>query len=209
MTSTTFTLSSSAARRFLALLAAVGLAALAAGCGGSSPSPASATGAAGGKPGQAAFQYSACMRAHGVNHFPDPVVKRSAGGTSVAIGINPSIAGQPAFNSAQKACQHILGKPDSGPDANPAQQHARIQVLIAFARCLRSHGFPSFPDPDSSGNLSAQKIEQAGINFHTPALLTAGKNCASVTHGVITPAQVIQAINHANGSTTPSSSPAG
>jgi hypothetical protein len=194
------------------LLAALVVTVLAAACGGSSPSSASGTGdarAAAGTPGQSAFQYSACMRKHGVNNFPDPVVKSTANGTSVAIGINPSISGQPAFNTAQKACQHILGKPGSGPDDNPAQRQARTQALIAFARCLRGHGFPNFPDPDASGELSAQKIEQAGINFHTPALLAAGKGCASVTHGMITAAQVVQAVNHANGSTTPSPSSGG
>lgn len=187
-------------RPALALLAAVAVAMIAAGCGGNAPSSASVSGAAAagnGAPGQAAYQFSACMRNHGVSNFPNPKVTTSASGTSVAIGINPSISGQPAFNSAQKACQHILGKPGSGPDANPAQQRARTQALIAFARCLRSHGFPNFPDPNASGDLSAQAIAKAGINFQTPALLTAGQSCASVTHGMITPAQVAQAINHA------------
>jgi len=187
-------------RATLAVAAAAAAALLAAGCGGNSPSSASVSGSAAsakGGPGQAAFQFSACMRNHGVNNFPDPKVTTSAGGTSVAIGINPSISGQPAFKSAQKACQHILGNPRSGPDSSPAQQHARTQALIAFARCLRSHGFPNFPDPSSTGDLSQQTIRQAGINFSNPALLTVGQNCASVTHGVITRAQVAQAINHA------------
>ena len=35
----------------------------------------------------------------------------------------------------------------------------------------------------------------AGIDLHTPALLTAAKGCAPVTHGQITPAQVVRAIN--------------
>ena len=143
------------------------------------------------------------MRNHGVSNFPDPVVKTSAGGSSVSIGINPSISGQPAFNSAQKACQHIIGNPGNGPGDSPAQRQAKTQALIAFARCLRSHGFPNFPDPDATGQLSAEMITKAGINFHTPALLTAGKRCASVTHGQITPAQVVQAINHATASSSP------
>jgi hypothetical protein len=172
---------------------------MAAGCGGNSPSSSSGSGAAAaagkGGPGQSAYQFSACMRTHGVTNFPDPTVKTSGGSTSVAIAINPSISGQPAFKSAQKACQHILGKPgSSGPERNSP---ARVQALIAFARCLRSHGFPRFPDPDANGDLSAQAIAKAGINFQTPALLTAGQGCASVTHGIITPAQVTQAINHA------------
>jgi hypothetical protein len=186
--------------RCLALLAAVIVAVIAAGCGGNSPSSASVSGAAAsakGGPGASAFQFSACMRKHGVNNFPDPKVTTSANGTSVAIGINPSISGQPAFKSAQAACQHIIGNPGQGSGGNPAQQRVRTQALLAFARCLRAHGFPNFPDPDATGGLSAQAITKAGIDFQTPALLTAGQSCASVTHGQITPAQVAQAINHA------------
>jgi hypothetical protein len=197
---TPISISSGFSRRAgLALVAAVVVAVIGAGCGGHVPSSASVSGAAAaaakGGPGEAAFRFSACMRTHGVSNFPDPKVKTSAGSTSVAIAINPSISGQPAFKSAQKACQHILGKPGSaGTDHNSP---ARVQALIAFARCLRSHGFPNFPDPNANGELSEQTIAKSGINFQTPALLTAGQRCASVTHGIITPAQVAQAINHA------------
>jgi hypothetical protein len=192
--------SRSSHRPALALVAAVMMAVIAAGCGGNSPSSASLSGAAAsakGGPGQSAYQFSACMRNHGVNNFPDPKVKTSAGSTSVVIGINPSISGQPAFKTAQKACQHIMGNPKNGPDANPAQQHARVQALLAFAQCLRSHGFPNFPDPSSTGDLSQNTIRQAGVNFSNPALLTVGQNCTSVTHGMITRAQVAAAISHA------------
>ena len=119
----------------------------------------------------------------------------------MVIGINPSISEQPAFKSAQKACQHILGSPGNGPNSSPAQQHARVQALLAFAQCLRSHGFPNFPDPSSSGDLSQNTIRQAGISFQNPALLTAGQNCTSVTHGMITRAQVAAAIDHGKAGT--------
>jgi hypothetical protein len=185
----------------LALVGAIAVVAIAAGCGGSAPSSASSSAAAAeaqGGPGAAAFRFSACMRSHGVSNFPDPKVKTSANGTSVGIGINPSISGQPAFKTAQAACGHILPTGGNGAGGNPAQQRARTEALLAFARCLRAHGFPNFPDPDATGQLSEQMIRKAGINFQTPALLTAGRSCAAVTHGQITPAQVAQAVNHAN-----------
>jgi hypothetical protein len=189
------------------LVAAVAVVVGAAGCGGNSPSSASSSGAAAGTggPGAAAYQFTACMRKHGVSNFPDPVVKSSASGSSVSIGINPSISGQPAFDTAQKACQHIIGSPGNGPDSSSTHRQVKTQALLAFARCLRAHGFPNFPDPDATGQLSEATISKAGINLQTPALLTAGKNCASVTHGQITPAQVVAAINHATGSTTQAS----
>jgi hypothetical protein len=187
-------------RALTAFGAAAAVVVILAGCGGNSPSSASLSGAAAaakGGPGATAFAFSRCMRSHGVTNFPDPKVTTSAGGSSVAIGINPSISGQPAFKTAQKACNHILPQGGGGPDGTPAQRQARTQALIAFARCLRANGFPTFPDPDASGELSAQMIARAGVNMRTPALRTVGQRCASVTHGQITPAQVVEAINHA------------
>jgi hypothetical protein len=134
------------------------------------------------------------MRSHGVSGFPDPVVKTSGSSASVAIRITPALAGSPSFKSAQKACGHILPGP-KGQGLSPAQQQARTRAMLAFAQCLRTHGFPRFPDPTAQGQLTLQMVTSAGIDLHTPALLTAGKACTSVTHGQLTPAQVVQAIN--------------
>ena len=62
--------------------------------------------------------------------------------------------------------------------------------MLAFVRCLRSHGFPSFPDPTSSGALTHEMVANAGINLHQPAVLDAGDACVSVTHGYITKVNV-------------------
>jgi hypothetical protein len=178
-----------------ALLAGAALAVIIAGCGGNSPSSSSVSGAsAKGGPGADAYQFAACMRSHGVSSFPDPKVKVSGNSVQVAIHITPTIANSPSFKSAQKACNHILPGPNSN-GRSPAQQQARTRALVAFAQCLRTHGFPHFPDPNSQGDLSLQTVQAAGIDIHTPALLTAGKACTSVTHGQITPADVVRAIN--------------
>jgi hypothetical protein len=66
----------------------------------------------------------------------------------------------------------------------------QIAALRAFARCIRSHGFPSFPDPTSGGQISHQMLASAGIDLHQPAVLPAAEACVSVTHGVITRADV-------------------
>jgi hypothetical protein len=58
--------------------------------------------------------------------------------------------------------------------------------MRAFAQCMRSHGFPSFPDPTSTGLVSREMLANAGINLHQPAVLPAADACVSVTHGVIT-----------------------
>lgn len=178
--------------------AAAAVALLAVGCGGTSPQTSSTAAQAPKDPGAAAHQYATCMRNHGVTNFPDPVVHESTSGgsTQVAVGIRvtPAITGSPAFKSASKACGHILpGAGGNGP--SPAQQRAKAQALLAFARCLRSHGENGFPDPNAQGQLSLQQIQAAGIDIHAPGFLTAAKACVGVTHGMITGAQVVQAIN--------------
>lgn len=191
----------SPSRRALPALAAAGLMLIVAGCGGNSPSPSSTNASAAHAQGPrgAAQRFSACMRSHGVANFPDPVVhvSSSGGATSASVGIRvtPGLKDSPAFKSATAACQHILPGPNNGQGPSPAQQQARTRAMVAFAQCLRTHGFPHFPDPDAQGDLSVQTINAAGIDIHTPALLTAGKACTSVTHGQITPAQVVRAIN--------------
>ncbi|MGA2928684.1 MAG: hypothetical protein ABSG43_22385, partial [Solirubrobacteraceae bacterium] len=127
------------------------------------------------------------MRAHGVPTFPDP-------GTS---GFKDVFNTQsPAFKSAYADCGHL--QPGGGPpDQSPAADRSQIVALLAFARCIRSHGFPSFPDPSSSGQITPEMAAQAGINLHQPAVLQAADACVDVTHGVLTKARVARALNRA------------
>jgi hypothetical protein len=149
-----------------------------------------------------AYRYPACMREHGVTNFPDPQVN----GNHLTLQITPSIVGSPAFKSAQKACASLL--PAGARQTNglsPAQQKARTEGLLAFAACVRKHGFPSFPDPTSQGQLTLEMITQAGINLQQPAVLRAGDACVSVSHGQITKGDVAQTVAHPSTSGSQSS----
>ena len=95
----------------------------------------------------------------------------------------------PAFASAETACQHLL--PSGGaPSQTATQRRAQLVAGLAFARCMRSHGIPSFPDPTSGGQLTHEMLAAARINIHQPAVVQAADACVSVTHGVITKAAV-------------------
>lgn len=170
-----------------------------AGCGSQSPqntasqsgsnglvSGASSASAASGAP----FQYARCMRSHGVPSFPDPQVSTTAGSTSVRQVVPASVGGSPKFKTAQKACQGLEPGPTSSSSSHQGPGGA---VLLAFVRCLRSHGLSGFPDPDRNGQISPQAISAAGINLQGPAFLSAGRACTGVTHGAITPADVVAA----------------
>jgi hypothetical protein len=164
-----------------------------AGCGGSKPPPAAATGSQSKGPGvQAAYKFSACMRRHGVSNFPDPVVHSSGNSQSIRIKINPTISGSPAFNSAQKACQGLMGGPPNLAQQQ-AQIHYKVEHYVAFAACMRRHGITSFPDPNSQGNIPPTLLAQAGINIHLPNVITAARACAPTTGGLLTQAAISQA----------------
>jgi hypothetical protein len=125
------------------------------------------------------------MRSHGVPNFPDP--------TSGRAFKNAFNTKSPAFASADAACQHLM--PAGGqPNQSVRQTPAHVTALLAFARCLRGHGFANFPDPTSNGQVTHQMIASAGINLHQPALVQAADACVGATHGVITRAIVARFI---------------
>jgi hypothetical protein len=168
------------------LVAVAALSLLVAACGSNSSSSA-------GVPTQAQLQqaqhnavrFIQCLRSHGVTNVPDPT---STSGRAFKDAVS-SDERSPAFQSADTACHHLL--PNGGPPSqSAAQTQAQTVGLLAFARCIRSHGFSSFPDPTSSGELTHEMLANAGINLHQPAVLQAGDACAGVTHGVVTKAIV-------------------
>ncbi|MDE3133099.1 MAG: hypothetical protein KGL15_03430 [Acidobacteriota bacterium] len=193
-------------RPFALLVSAAALALLVAACGGSRkppPSSASTGGSSQNSGVRDAYRYSACMRTHGVTNFQDPHVKTNGNSVAVAIHVDPAITGSPAFKSAQKTCAHIL--PNGGNGPTQAQLHARTEAILAFAKCMRQHGFPRFPDPNSQGQLPPAALAKAGINLQQPAIKPAADACASVTHRIITKADINQAIANPNGGAQSSS----
>lgn len=160
------------------VIAAGAVSLLAAGCGAGSSTTAATT------TQDVPLAYSHCMHSHGVPNFPDP----DSGGQipkDQVIALDP---GSPQFQAAQRACIQLY--PYGGPGQDSAQGQARTATMLAFARCIRSHGFPNFPDPTSSGQLTHEMVANAGIDLHQPAVLQAGDACVGVTHGVITKAIV-------------------
>jgi hypothetical protein len=143
-----------------AALALLALSLLAACSGRPSAADPGGTPSAGGSAGSpSAVAYSHCMRSNGVPAFPDPASGGAIPKTSAqALGVSGS-----RFKAAQSACQHLL------PNATSFQQQtqqcmqagdcpqALVQQMLTadrrFARCLRSHGVPRWPDPtlDSEG----------------------------------------------------------
>lgn len=126
------------------------------GCGftGSSSEAASSGGPPSPAVTAAFLKFSQCMRSHGVPNFPDP---NSSGGISLtpSSGLNPAA---PAFQSAQSECKKDL--PGGGPKGPPpAPSASQVRAALAWARCIRKHGVPNFPDPST-------RQSQAGLFIH-------------------------------------------
>jgi hypothetical protein len=178
-------------RRAKPLAAAiVSLALLAAGCGrgsssGPGPSPATFT--------AAAFRYASCMRDHGLPSFPDPSMTDHNGQQVAYLDTPDSLQASPAFKAADKVCQKILA-PVLDTTQNLAAQAARDQHMAAFAKCMRSHGVPGFPDPTTQGQLTQQMITSAGVDLHAPAVFAGAKTCLPSADGAISAQQVEGAV---------------
>lgn len=121
-------------------------------CGGSAQSGGGGTSTNAAAGYSQALKFSDCMRANGVSNFPDP----SSAGGGVRITIGPGLHPMsPAFQAAQKRCRKLL--PGGGPGSHKATA-AQFRAALAFARCMRSHGLPHFPDPLASVPAGAGAI---------------------------------------------------
>lgn len=166
-------------------LAALGCALTIAACGGAgSTGTGTGTSAAGGSAADATpVQLSKCMRAHGVQNFPDPTAGSGSGGVGLTIAATPgsssltidgiSFSG-PAFEAAQKACAKFF--PGGKATPPPASESMKLQAL-AFARCMRAHGVPDFPDPRFPGTGGVQLRLVAGVDPRSPSFQKASTTC--------------------------------
>jgi hypothetical protein len=155
-----------------AIVAMAGLALLAAGCGGSPSGDVaqlSSTITSAQQSGAVAF--ARCMRSHGVPNWPDP----NSSGVFDKSKLTPQQLGASVSRdqAAQAACQHLLPSGQRAPSAAQVQQ-VRAQAL-RFSACVRRHGVPSFPDPDSSGRIADPA--SFGIDQGSPKFRAANQAC--------------------------------
>jgi hypothetical protein len=124
---------------------------------------------------QKALAYSRCMRRHGEPGFPDP---SSSGRIDLAgTGVDQN---SPQYRSAANACKAL-----SPFTVSQAQQTQQWNRDLAMARCMRSHGFPSFPDPTRgpTGAPIFQIGRNDGINPKSPRFERAQSLCEGAQSG--------------------------
>jgi hypothetical protein len=147
-------------------------------CGSSSRRPTSAASA-----DAASLAFSACMRSHGVPNFPD--LSRSGlriEASGQTLSINGVTVNAPAFVAARAQCERYVPH----VQASPAQVAQQTRQGLQFARCMRRHGVPNFPDPKvtvgASGN-GVVDLRHSGLNFSSPAFKAATAACGGGPKG--------------------------
>jgi hypothetical protein len=154
---------------------------LAAGCSGGSGQPGTASN---GDPFtvQKMDSFAACMRGHGLPDFyfsPRGSSTPSPGSNGVVLGIggyqvtgvNPQTA---QFQSAMKACRHIIGQHQPPPGV----QEKQLRQLVKAVACMHSHGYPDLPDPSlAPGGGIEQAPAPASVDTSSPQFLKAAKAC--------------------------------
>ncbi|HTW10138.1 MAG TPA: hypothetical protein VME46_21730 [Acidimicrobiales bacterium] len=124
--------------------------------------------------------YTHCMRAHGIEDFPDPTPGPNGHGGGFRINAGPGSdlgPNNPRYEVANKACQALL--PFGGAPPTPTAR--QLAEEVKFAACIRRHGFAAFPNPNSQGTFvvhnfplnapqfqSAQNTCQSGMKLSVP-----------------------------------------
>ena len=141
-------------------IAATGLVLLASACGASTVTQTTTTGP---------VAFASCMRTNGVSNYPDPTSSGLVKESLQQLGVSSS-----RFRAAQSACRHLL--PNGGAGPNPAQVQYVRALSVNFARCVRGHGVPNFPDPASDGRIPDPAT--VGVDQGSPKFEAANQACA-------------------------------
>jgi hypothetical protein len=128
-----------------------------------------------------AVAFAQCMRAHGVPSYPDP------SSVSGPIDENQLGVSDTVYESARTTCDRLYPQPQSAGITTAQQQQVEAQ-LLKFAECMRSHGLPSFPDPNPASTIwgpGGGKLFTApsSINPHSSQFTSAENACKSLQPG--------------------------
>jgi hypothetical protein len=167
------------ARTTAAIIATAGLALLAAACGGgpSSTGGSPNAGASANSQQNGMLAFSRCMRSHGVPNFPDP----NSSGALPKSQVAQLTASNPQFPTAHRACEHLL--PNDGQPTQAQVQQA-WNDMRNFARCMRSHGVPNWPDPAPTSQQDQRPFFHLpdSIDPNAPRITTRIRACQHVLH---------------------------
>jgi hypothetical protein len=126
-------------------------------------------------------RFANCMRAKGVTNYPDP----SNNGRPQSL--KQFDASSPTFLRAYQSCHKYVPVGEGGGPPPPSA--AQLRFALAFAQCIRKHGFPQFPDPIATAEDPAQVLgyfslglgmyfpQNSPAEFGSAAFVQAAKAC--------------------------------
>jgi hypothetical protein len=176
--------------RLLTAAAPLAAAAMIAACGSSSPTVPSAptrssSSTGSGSTAGSTLAFSNCVRANGVPNFGDINagsirLLSTQGPNGQTLSVNGVPVDAPAFQAARQKCQKYMPH----AHASKAQTAQALQRGLKFARCMRSHGVPNFPDPKViTGPGGGQQAYLPGVNPQSPAFQAAATACGGGPKG--------------------------
>jgi hypothetical protein len=161
--------------------AALAMVAVSAGCGGtrSGTHTAATPGTAGSGVNSAsttrakAVKFAECMRANGVDAFPDPDASGALTIDAVANGSSLD-TDSAAFKQALSTCKGLEPSGFTGHKRSAQEQEAALR----FAQCIRDNGVTDFPDPDPDAPMiDTRRIPSSGTPGGMSILHAAMQKC--------------------------------
>jgi hypothetical protein len=177
-------------RTAVAIIATAGLAVLAVGCGDSPSSHVAQLGTTATRSSSSsstaparvqeygAIAFSRCMRSNGIPDFPDP----NSSGVLPKSQLEQIAASNPRYSAAQTACADLLPNGALPPGGQPTQTELREMErnALKFARCMRSHGVPGWPDYTLRGGQPIFDLHGTSIAPNSQQIVANEVRCKSL-----------------------------
>jgi hypothetical protein len=179
-------MSCAATRKGTAALEAIAVALLIGACGGTHPTNTSTSGQhnAAGSAESRTLAFAQCMRSHGVRHYPDP--SRSGTFDKTKLTTQQLGVGASVIRSAGNACQRLY---PTSSQSSQTQDQTMMAAMFKFARCVRAHGVPNWPDPVAESdpgqpNTPGFPRNMPNINQDSPQVKKATRTCQHLMAGI-------------------------
>jgi hypothetical protein len=105
-----------------------------------------------------------------------PRASRRRGRLMQAVAIAAALAGVVLLAAA---CGAGSASTTAAPESQGGSNSTDNADAISYTQCMRAHGVPNFPDPNSQGKpFTAQSLQQAGVDPGSPRFQPANQACA-------------------------------
>ena len=118
------------------------------------------------------------MRAKGIPDFPDP----SRSGALPKSKLEQIAANNPRYPAAETACGDLLPNGALPPGGRPTQAELREleRDALKFARCMRSHEVPNWPDYTLRGGQPIFDLHGSSIDPNSPLIVAKQARCKAL-----------------------------